>query len=384
MITLAQLLQKVSPTEVEETLLTFLSGFGFQATSWQPGSIQRTLIQGFADKYSALTGVVADQAAAFSPKLSRGTWQDALGEHVYDLTRVPARATEGTFLLSLSVAAAPVAWDADELVIADAENSPAQSYRVSEAGALNPGESLRFTVRAEIPGAAGNIPNNAPLYFWTPITGLSAVNTAPAGSSSWITSQGQDSESNERYAERMIGRWSRLSYGNTEGAYRAWAFEALPELTRVKVIEGDDPGEVRVIGATATGGLTGAQITAIDNYIHGVTDGVGRRPLNDVVSIESATAKTTPAIVLTLYCEAALASTAAARVSAALVSTFGAVNIGGDRIAPDPGGYVHAATIYRTVMAQQGIVNVTGIPPDIPIGSTEIYAPPIILTVVAT
>lgn len=383
MITLGQVFTPVSSEDALETLLEFLEGLGFQATSWQPGSIQRTLIHGFADLYSGLTIVVSDLARAPFPQHARGEYQDLLGEHVFDLERLPATATAGTFRVTLSAAAAPAAWADGELVFADAEQDPANTFRNVGADSINPGQTISISVVAETPGAAANIANNTALYLWTPITGLSAANPAPTGQSTWITAQGQDEESSERYAERMTLRWARLSAG-TEGAYRGYALEALPELTRVIATQGAAEGTVRVIGATAVGGLTAPQIQGIADFLNGVTDGVSRRPINDVLTVESATVRTTPAIAATLTVDSTAAATAAANAEDALVSLFGSIPIGGEKIAPDPAGYVRQARMYGAIMALDGVRNVTGLPADILLGATEIYAPAITIAVVET
>jgi len=383
MLTLGQLFTPVTEEQALETLLEFLSGLGFQATSWQDGSIQRTLIQGTAALYSGITVVVSDIARAPFPQYARGDYQNELGERVFDLERVAATATQGTFTLTLSAAAAPASWADGELVFADASESPANSFRNAGADSINPGQTIEISVVAEAPGEDGNIPNSTTLYLWTPITGLSAANPAPTGQSTWITAQGQDQESNARYAERMTLRWARLSAG-TEGAYRGYALEALPALTRVIATQGAAEGTVRVIGATAVGGLTSGQIDAIDDFLRGVTDGQSRRPINDVLTVESAVVRTTPALSLTVTAESQVAGDVSANVEAALVALFGSLPIGGEKIAPDPSGYVREARMYGAIMAVSGVLNVTGVPSDILLGALEVYSPAISVTVVET
>lgn len=384
MITLSQLLAPVTPDQATETLLQYLAGQGYQASSWQDGSIQKTLVRGFGLLYSSLSGVVSDLAAAGYPKLAKGLYQDALGQYWYNLTRVPASPTIGTMTLTLSAAAAPAAWSASDLVVADAPQAPANSFRILDPGSLGPGASGTFSFAGETPGAAANIPPGATLYFWTPITGLSATNPALIGTSTWVTTPGTDEESPERFADRMIGRWSRLTYGNTEGAYRAWALEALPSLTRVTVATGMTPGEVFITGATSTGGIDPGQISTITDYVNGVTDNVGRRPINDQVIVQSASSVTTPALSLVVTCDSTLALSAAGRVTVALISLFGSLPIGGEKISPNPLGYVFASRMYQTIMTQEGVRNVSGIPGDILLSPTDIYTPSIVITIVST
>lgn len=384
MITLGQLIVPLSQDEAYDTLVAYLAGQGYQATSWQTGSIQKGLLKGFAWLYSAASNVISDLAGAGYPSLAKGLYQDALGEFFYDLPRVQATAVQGTMTLKLSAAASPAAWGTSELVVADAPTAPANSFRIVSAGSLAPGALAQFAFVGETPGAAANIPPNVPLYFWTPITGLSATNPPLLGSSTWITAEGQDQESSDRFATRMTGRWSRLSYGNTEGAYKAWAFEALPALTRCTVFEGPNDGEVVVVGATATGGLTDPQIATIADYINGVTDGKGRRPINDVLIVQSSTEVSAPSLGLTIYVDSQYATGVAGKVNTALVNLFGSLPLGGERISPSTIGYVYKSTVYSAIMAIQGIRNVTGIPDDIVLSPTDIYVPAIGVVVVVT
>jgi hypothetical protein len=385
MLTWKQLTTEVSDSAALSTILAGLSSIGFQATSWQEGSIQLTFWQYVARLYSGFTGYVRQIALAGYPHYAAEAgddYQDALGEKAYDLLRVAALTTLGEMTLTLSAAAPAASWDAGELVIADAESAPGNSFRVLEAGSLLPGQSASFEVAAEVAGTAGNIGSNSTLYLWTPIVGLSATNPALSGSSTWITRAGQDKEASTRYADRMIGRWSRLSLG-TDGAYAAWAKEALPELTRVKVREGTDEGSVQIIGATSTGTLTNDQITTITEYLDGTFDGRRRMPINDDLEVLGATVRTTPTLNLTVTCQAAYASDVAARVSAALTTVFGAIDIGGQIVPPSTTGKILSSKIYQTVMSQTGVLDVSGVPSDFALGVDEVYAPTINVTVVS-
>jgi hypothetical protein len=171
-------------------------------------------------------------------------------------------------------------------------------------------------------------------------------------------------------------------YGATEGAYGAWVLEALPALTRVRISEDEAvEGGVKIVGATALGGLTNDQINTINDYLTGVTDGKGRRPINDKLSIVSAETLTSPTLDLTVTCDAALTGDAAARVSTALLAMFGTTPIGGVKVPPSSTGKILKAAIYKSVMAQSGITNVTGIPEDITLTQSQIYVPTINVTV---
>jgi uncharacterized phage protein gp47/JayE len=382
-LSLAQLITPVTEDQALETLLGFLESFGFQTTSWQSGSVQRNLIQMSARVYSDLTETIADVAKSGFAKLATGLYADYLGVYSYKLVRVAATNTLGQMVLTSSAAAPVHNWVAGELLMADADvGENANTFEVLDAGTLNPGNSVTVNVRAAVAGVAGNVAPNIPLFLWTPLVGVTATNPPLAGSSTWITTPGADAEADPRYSDRMLGRWDRLTYGNTEGAYRAWALEALPELTRVAVSFGAS-GAVTVIGATATGGLTGPQISTITDYMNGATDGVGRRPVNDVLTVASATTITTPAVTATITVSSPYSADAIARVTAALIALFGLIPLGGI-VLPGQPGKILLSDLYKTVMAQQGVVNVVFTSPvaDITLAVTDIYSPTIALTMI--
>ncbi len=383
MLSYKQLTTPVTEEKALETILDNLSSVGFSATSWQSGSIQYTFWRFIAKLYAGFTNYASDVTKSGFAKQASGDYQDALGVYSFDLPRVAALTTQGTVRVSLAADATAASWGEGELQFADAPSAPANSFRITEAGSLLPGEFVDIDAECETAGAAGNIAPNTTLYFWTPIEGLTVTNPAISGSSTWVTRNGQEEEKQARYAERMVGRWSRLSYGNIEGAYKAWALEALPELTRVTVREGPNDGEVIVTGATETGTITEEQIQIIADYINGVTDGVGRRPINDILIVQSATALSTPAVEITVVCESAYASDADDRVSLALSDLFGSLPIGGEINPPDTTGKVYTSRMYQAVMGQTGIKNVTGLPSDVSLTIDQIYTPAITVTVIS-
>lgn len=382
MITLGQLLEPTTEEQALDYALGQLASLGFQATSWQEGSIQYTIVRVLSRLYSDLTIAVSDKAAGNYARFARGKYQDELGEHTFDIERIGAVETEGEMVLTSSATAPIHTWVAGELVIADQPQEPANTWRVNDAGTLNPGEELTFDVTAEVAGTDANIAPNTPLYLWTPLVGVEVTNPPRDLSSTWITTQGQDAEESTRYADRMLGRWNRTSLG-TEEAYAAWALEAVPELTRVLVIEGDVSGEVRIIGATASGGLTGDQITAIEEYLLGVTDGRVRRLINDTLIVESATVVTTPALSLVVTCDSSQAFDCSSRSSQALLTMLAAIPIGGEIISPLTIGQIYSSRIYGAIMPLTGVRNVSGVPADFPLQPTDIYQPAITITVVS-
>lgn len=374
--------QLITPVTKEEALtqtLDDLAALGFNSTSWQEGSVQYTFVQLIAELRSDFSLTVKAYAEGGLPGFSTGTLLDFLGKYMFKTERVPATPTVGVFRLT-SAAGSPIHnWDAEEIQVADADvGESANVFVVINPGSINPGETIDVQVQAVNPGNSGNLGNDIPLFLWTPLVGVTATNPPIDTTSTWIQFPGQDQESDDRYTERFLGRWDRLTYGNTDGAYSAWAFEALDVLTRVTVIT-EPEGVVRLVGATSTGGLTAGQITTIEEYINGITDGVGRRPINDVFNGESATQLTTPPLDVNVLVLGNFQSGIVTQTENALIKLLGGIPIGGRQISTGNQGYVLLADLYEAVTTIDGVVNVTfpNVNADIPLGNTDIYTPTI-------
>lgn len=390
MISLRTLLQGVSEDDLLAFFLDALNSLGFQATSWGTTSAARIFTQALARTVSDCTYAIADIQAGFFAGLAKGAYADQVGQYQFNLTRVPATQTKGVMLLTSSPAAPSHTWAAGELVIADGDQgSNAHTWQVDAGGTINPGTTLAVNVTALTPGAASNIPpNSSSLQLWTPLVGVGVTNPPQPSATplnTWITTSGLDAETDGpggHYNARMLGRWDRIG-GGTSSAYVAHCLEALPTLTRIIVREGVAEGTVHIVGATATGGLSPTDITTISNYLTGVTDGISRRMINDVLEIVSANQVTTPALNCTAYVSSQFAATAQAAITQALQDYVSSIPIGGTRVGNASAGSVLISELYRVVMGADGVRNVTFPFGDTVLGSDDIYAPVITVTVLS-
>ncbi len=392
-LSLRQLLTGVTVDQVRTGLLGLLDGFGFQATSWQATSAARILVEAVSSLVSDATFAIVDIAGSMHAGLASGPYADQLGTLTFNLPRVQATPTQGVMLFTSSAAAPAHTFAANSLLIADSPADDANTFTVTTGGTINPGTTLAVNVTAAAPGTAGNAPANlTTLELRTPLVGVSVTNppqppTTPVNT--WITVSGTDAETDGvggRYNARMIGRWDRLTPNNTEGAYRAWALEALPALTRLIVRRSDGEGRIRITGATITGGLSGGQITTITDYINGVSDGVGRRPINDVLDVVSAASVVTPALNVSIVVHSPFSADAISRVTAALLALQAAQPIGGTFLPGASFGVVLLSDLIAECKAEAGIVNVSfpSFSGDIPLGPDDLYlaVPNVTMTVV--
>ncbi len=390
-LSLRQLRTPVTEAQMLSGCLGLLDSFGFQASSWQSTSAARICVQLIARLASDVTYAIVDIAGSMHAGLASGAYADDLGQGTFNLNRVQATPAAGRMLLTASAAAPIQTWAANDLLIADSDADSAHTFTVITGGTINPGTSVAVSVIAALPGAASNIPPNiATMTLRTPLIGVTVTNPPQPPATpinTWIVTPGADQETDGvggRYNARMIGRWSRLTYGNTEGAYRVWCLEALPALTRLAIRSGAGEGTIHIVGATAVGGLSPTEITTITDYLNGVTDGVGRRPINDILEVVSANQVTTPALSATVTVSSAFSADAVARVTAALAAYIATVPIGGTVLPGASSGVALLSELYSTVMAEQGVITVsfTSLSGDVLLFQDDIWAPLITVSMV--
>lgn len=385
MITLAQLVTPVTEDEALASAVSMLDGVGFQATSWQEGSSQLNMLRLFCKVWAALTVVIAAIAAGGFTTLATSSWLTLVARYFYNLERVPAQYAIGEIVLTSSAGAPTLNFLAGDLIIADAAagSLTAHSFTCIEGGSLPPNSTITITFQADVAGIASNIPAGTALFLWTPQVGVTATCPAILPSNTWITTPGEDEEADARLTARCLGRWSRLSYGNTDGAYRGWALEGLNALTRVSIASAEGDGTVTIIGATALGPLSAPQCTTIENYIYGVTDGVGRRPINDIVNVIPAVVVTTPAITIDAYVEAGAFDTIATTMAAALNAYIGGTPIGGTRLVGSQGKIIFSELVrIAQTLSKVRSVNFS-IDDDVLLNEDEIYSPTITINPVS-
>jgi uncharacterized phage protein gp47/JayE len=386
MLSLEQLTTPVEEEDALEDILEILSQLGLQTTSWQEGSMQRTFWQAVARLYSQLTQYVGGSTAGRFLGLATGEFLRLLALYNYSRTKEEATATIGTMVLTASAAAPIHSWNDNEIIISDSEEDTdgAITYTILLGDTLNPGGTLDVEVQCNTTGTEGNIAPGTTLYLWTPLAGVEVTNPAVDLSNTWVTTPGTDEETDARLQERCLARWDHLGYSNTEGAYKGWALEALPALTRVSVRAAPGDGTVTVIGATALGTMSAEQIETVEDYINGVTDNVGRRLINDILVVESAVAKTDVPVTYTVYVQSQYSADVEALISTALLDLFGAYRIGGKTLSTPTQGYVFYDEIIETIRSVEGVRSVvlSSPPANVSLDADEIFVPTITATVV--
>jgi phage-related baseplate assembly protein len=337
--TVDQLLKYVSPDEALAAILAILQSLGFPATSWEDGGIARTLVELLARLYSDLTVNISQSTKGRYNATAAGDWLTVFAKSHYDNERFDPTPTVIDVLLDAGVSGAgPYSVDVSDSVIVDQDGN---TYRNPvDSGVLSAGAALQLRYVAEVARATA-VPLS--LSFQTPLSGvaLSLVD---------LVALGTDTEKDPRLRDRNSSRWATLSYSGPEDAYKQWALQASPNVTRVRV-DGQNPGGPGTVYLYVAGieQLVAGEEVLVKNYING-TDGVGRRPLCSIVSVYAAV----PHVVFInaqIFYDARYGATVAADVVAALDGYFQSLPIGGRS------GLVPIAGIYSAVMKTRGVIN---------------------------
>lgn len=266
LIALSDLLTPSTADDVEAEILATLETLGFQVTSWGQSAAPRLLIRAFSVVVAALTVVLFQLTASAFLSFAVGRWLTVLAKDVYDIDRDPAVAVEGTFLLTDEASGGPYTITAGVTRFQTSDGS--KVFVATTGGTLTLDGTLAVTVQATLPGSSYNLPNGTALVFVTDLPGVSVANPDP-GSGTWITTAGQDEQTDASLRSECKAKWGTLAMGVAKDAYVAWSKQASSAVTRVKVYDDNPigPGTVRIVVAGAAGGITVGELAAVDAFV---------------------------------------------------------------------------------------------------------------------
>lgn len=200
-------------------------------------------------------------ASAQAPYLDR-----RLGE--VNLPRIEATAAAGNVVFAGAVSA-PIGAGT---VVQTLDQS--QSYTVGAAATVGSGGTISVPVTANTTGSAGNQLAGAALIIVTAIANVQPTVTVDTGG----IGGGTDAETDDAYRVRGLARLAQPPQGGAGSDFLAWA-KAAGVFTRAWVFplnRGDGTCDVAGVIDTQTDKLpSGAQNTAVQNYIAGVKPVIG-------------------------------------------------------------------------------------------------------------
>lgn len=367
MTTLADLLASQTPAEAYETLLARLASGDdpFPVTSWQSGSVPRTLLAVVSYGFSDFAGKVKAIAEGGLLDLAEKGWLTLLAAATFRVQRRLAGFAEGTISLTCASTAGPYNVTPGGLLVTDG----VRRWRSinSTTVAVSSGTTVSITVQAEGAGTDYNVAPGAITRIVTPAgAGLTVTNP-----SDWLTKPGTAEETDAALRQRCRDKWSTLGRGATVAAYRYLATtdpDGVPyaAVTRAAVILGPGDGTLRVIVAGAPT-VPGGDLTTITNSL------LERAPATDAPSVEAATVVTVT-VTATVYVRAAFDSTANRALATTAITNY--------FLSLDIGGTVDREAIAAAVYAARGVTDVDIVAPsgDTALAGDEVATPSVSIT----
>ena len=312
MLTLEQLLQPRSQSQVLARLISILQSKGYAPNDWIAGSEQRTLIELYAEAIAELEAVRLAITQGGYLETATGPFLDLYAYNVYGLLRKEATFERQRFTLTCSSGFGPYTIQPNQLW-AGAGNL---RFNNVAGGVLNPGSTLSLEFRAESPGTAYRLALGSGTTLFTPLPGVTIVNDQ-------VIEAAIDEETDAQLRERCRLRWAELGYGGTAAAYRSWALSADPSITKVRVLDQNPRGQGTVdVVVWGEGGLGSGAVAAANNIIQ------QKRPLTADVQVYAATAVNVT-ITATIRVRTGFLSQAQGQAAAALAALQAGVPIGG-------------------------------------------------------
>lgn len=357
-LTVRQLITPVTKDQALAWYIAELAALGFSSTSWQSGSVQRTIFEVISKKDAAYTETIATLAEAGFNETSSGGWLTLLSASHYQNERNAEKKTEGLCKLTASAVAGPYTISVGQLVAADTVNG--YTYRNIVGGVLPMGGTLDLTFQAETGGAARDVAPNTITVLQTPLAGVTINNPIPSGETTWITQNGADVESDTALRERNRSKWATLSVARPALAYEYFAREANAAVTRAKADDQNPrgPGTIDVYIAGASGELSSVVVDEVQAYFDGDIDGISRAALGADLLVASALRRDVT-LAATIYILAAYNTTATQQsILAALEDYFESVPIGGTKLTAGGTGYVMFGELFKAILTVTGVRNV--------------------------
>mgnify|MGYP005850852683 CR=1 FL=1 len=347
MPTLDQLLQRRSRTQVLQSLIGILQTQGYAATDWEPGSVQRTILEAVAAGIADLEELRLAIARGGYLETAGGDWLDLVAQNMYGLTRKPAEFARHTVRLTAAAGLGPYQIQPAQLW---ASTASGLRYNNVVGGVLPAGGMLDLEFVAESPGAAYNVPLGSINKLLTPLPGVSVSNVG-------VTRAGVDAETDEALRLRCQLRWASLGTGATADAYKFWALSADPSITKVRVLDQHPRGQGTVdVIVWGEGGLGSGAVAAADAYIQ------ARRPLTADVLVYAATAATVN-VTATVTLRAGFMAATQAEVADRLAELQRSLPIGGT---------VYRSALIEALFGQHALnVELTSPSADVSLGTAQ-------------
>ncbi len=373
MISFTSLRTPVTRAQALVIIQGVLTEVGFNATSWQSGSVQLSFLAMCAHIYSRFSEYVAAILEGGFLLYSRGDWLTHLADSEFDCQRRPGVTAQHRCVLTCSAGTGPYTIAVGGLVAADTE----VTYRNITGGTITSGGTLVLTLECETAGAKGNAVNDTITSMVTTYAGVTITNPAYGADGRSVIRSGFDEETDAVLIERCRTRWAALSVETTADKVTYYSLLASQAVHKV-LVDGTNPrgaGTVDVYVAKLTGGVPSSDVTLVETELwkHFIGDNVPER-----IRAYSATAQTfNPAgnVYITANSDETIVRAA---VEASLLAMLGTVPIGGTNYSPGPQHILTLGDILAAIESVPGVISVTLSSPtsNVSVGAHSVLVPP--------
>ncbi len=352
-LTVKQLRTPVTQDQALTTILNELQSLGFNSSSWQSGSVQRTMLTGVALVFSTVTEFVAFITDFSFNETATSEALTEFSDSHYDNQRVTDVATLGLVVLTGGAVGPPHTIAIGDAVVRDPVSG--QTFRNTTAATVPVSgvAAPAMTFRAESPGTAGNVANDTITELVTTLTGVTSNNPDP-GSGTWITTQGVDQETDPTLRTRNTTKWSTLNIVTKPAdGYINIALTADSDITKVTVDSTNPrgPGTVDVYIARGTGVAVAADVTTVQTAVD------LRRPVSADVLVIAAAAQAI-SIVGTIHLTTSLDDAAGvqrAAIEQAAIDYVNGLDIGGEVLPGSTDGFLIHSELIQAISDIAGV-----------------------------
>lgn len=228
MASLQSILSPISQSQYVQQLLTQLQAAGVPTDQFKDSTqidyaFTQVICQALADDRLSISQI---ESSVFLQYAS-GNGLTLFAQSAYQINRLLASPTIGTIRLVSALGSPSYTFLPSDITVGTqgSDASITKLYTNTTGGTLAPGSTLDLTFIAVSPGSSYNIPNSTALVLKTSFAGVSVSNPIFPPETTWIITQGTDTESDARLKLRCTSRWGTLGAGGNEDAYTFWALQ---------------------------------------------------------------------------------------------------------------------------------------------------------------
>jgi phage-related baseplate assembly protein len=258
---LTDLFSTTTKARVYAKALEIATALGLPVTSWRAGDPTRSVYHVLAEEIEARDVTAASYAKSGFLDSATGEWLTILADQVFNVQREAASAAAGTIRL-VNTEGGVYAWDVGDLVFRSSVNG--KTYHNTTAGSLSTvSEETDVGFTADEEGADSSLAVDELDEIVTAMPGVEVLSSTAASAN--------DEEDDIPLRARCRASTGALSPNGPADAYRFVAttseFTGNTETTRVFVDADSTTGDVIVYCAGASGAVSGAALTAVENAL---------------------------------------------------------------------------------------------------------------------